>query len=50
MDQAYSPQIDSLNDVAGEEQLNYPIREHANFALQAGQFSQINAAPHQPRQ
>ena len=41
-------QFDGLDDVAGEEQLDHPIAQHSNLALQAGQFSQINAAPQQP--
>ena len=41
-------QFDGLDDVAREEQLDQPIAQHSNLALQAGQFSQINATPQQP--
>jgi hypothetical protein len=41
-------QIDGLDDIPREEQLDQPITQYPDLTLQAGQFSQINAAPQQP--
>src|ERR1700690_1993208 len=41
-------QLDRLHDILWKEQLDSPIHQDANFALQTGKFSQIDSAPHQP--
>src|SRR5262244_1854816 len=37
-----------LHNVAREKQVDYPIDQHAHFALQPRQLGEVDAAPHQP--
>src|SRR5215470_70575 len=40
--------INRLHNIAGEEQFDYPVDEHAHLALQPRQLREVDAAPHQP--
>ena len=43
-------QVCRLDDIAGEEQLNEPIRQDTNPAFRSRQLHKINSAPQQPRE
>src|SRR4029453_4100179 len=40
--------INRLHNIAGEEQFDPPVEEHAHLALQPRQLREVDAAPHQP--
>ena len=40
--------INRLHNIAGEEQLDHPVNQHAHLALQPRQLGKVDTAPHQP--
>ena len=42
--------VNGLHDVAREEKLDHPVYQHAQLALRARQFGDVDAAPQKPRE